>query len=88
MMNIFSNQKSPKHNIGKACGKSDVVLISASEGFHALIKWYNDSPPIHVCMPNQPQATIARNMAGIFAPFVPKLALAKTGNGIPYFAPA
>ena len=38
MINIFSNQKSPKHNIGNTCGKRDVVLISASEGFQALIK--------------------------------------------------
>ena len=39
-------------------------------------------------MPNQPQATIALNMAGMLAPLIPKLARAKTGKGIPYFAPA
>ena len=39
-------------------------------------------------MPNQPHATIARSIAGIFAPLTPKLALAKTGKGIPYFVPA
>ena len=39
-------------------------------------------------MPNQPQATMARNIAGMFAPFTPKLVRAKTGNGIPYLAPA
>jgi hypothetical protein len=62
--------------------------MSASDGIHARKTWYKDSPPIHVCMPNQPHATIARNIAGIFAPFVPKLDLTSTGNGIPYFAPA
>ncbi len=45
-------------------------------------------PPIHVWIPNHPQATIARSNAGTLAPFVPKLALANTGKGIPYFAPA
>ena len=45
-------------------------------------------PPIHVWMPNQPQATIARSSAGTFAPFVPKLARHRTGNETPYFVPA
>ena len=31
---------------------------------------------------------MAAVLAGMLAPFVPKLALAKTGKGIPYFAPA
>src|SRR5678815_1592688 len=39
-------------------------------------------------MPNQPQATIARKMAGTFAPFVPKAARQRTGNETPYFVPA
>src|SRR5688500_20342349 len=46
------------------------------------------APPIHVWIPNQPQATIALSIAGILAPLVPKLALEKTGKGIPYLAPA
>jgi hypothetical protein len=40
-------------------------------------------PPIHVWMPNQPQATTARRTAGTFAPRVPNEARAKTGNGMP-----
>ncbi len=31
-------------------------------------------PPIHVWMPNQPQATSARSRAGTLAPVVPKAA--------------
>ncbi len=45
-------------------------------------------PPIQVWMPNQPQATRARKTAGTFAPRTPKEARTKTGNGMPYFAPA
>jgi hypothetical protein len=45
-------------------------------------------PPIHVWMPNQPQATPARMRAGRFAPKTPNEARAKTGYGIPYFVPA
>ena len=37
-------------------------------------------PPIHVWMPNHPQATIARSMAGTFAPRVPKLARQQDGE--------
>src|SRR3954466_14963704 len=39
-------------------------------------------------MPNHPQATMARSIAGTFAPFVPKLARQSTGNDSPYFVPA
>ncbi len=39
-------------------------------------------------MPNHPHATSARNTAGTFAPSTPNEARAKTGKGIPYFAPA
>ncbi len=46
------------------------------------------SPPIHVWMPNQPQATIARSTAGTLAPRTPKLARHSTGNDTPYFVPA
>ncbi len=45
-------------------------------------------PPIQVWIPNQPHATIARNTAGTFAPRTPNEARTKTGNGMPYFAPA
>ena len=39
-------------------------------------------------MPNQPHATIARSIAGMFAPLVPNAARLKTGNDTPYFVPA
>jgi hypothetical protein len=39
-------------------------------------------------MPNHPQATAARSMAGTFAPRTPKLARHNTGNEIPYLVPA
>ena len=39
-------------------------------------------------MPNHPQATIARSIAGTFAPRTPKLARHNTGNEMPYFVPA
>ncbi len=39
-------------------------------------------------MPNQPQATNARKIAGIFAPRTPNDARTRTGNGMPYFVPA
>ena len=39
-------------------------------------------------MPNQPHATIARRIAGTFAPRTPKLARHRTGNETPYFVPA
>ena len=45
-------------------------------------------PPIHVWIPNQPHATIARRMAGTLAPFVPNDARHNTGNETPYFVPA
>ena len=46
------------------------------------------SAPIQVWMPNQPHATIARSIAGTFAPRTPKLARQSTGNEMPYFVPA
>ncbi len=45
-------------------------------------------PPIQVWMPNQPQATAARIIAGMLAPRSPKEARASTGNGMPYLGPA
>lgn len=87
-MYIFNTQKTKKQTMGKACGINVVLSIPASEGNHTRKILYKEAPPIQVCMPNHPQATIALSIAGIFAPFVPKLALTKTGKGIPYFAPA
>ena len=39
-------------------------------------------------MPNQPQATSARRIAGTLAPRTPKLARHSTGNDTPYLVPA
>ena len=50
----------------------------------ALMAW----PPIQVWMPNHPQATSARRIAGTLAPSTPNGARTSTGNGMPYFAPA
>ena len=46
------------------------------------------SAPIHVWMPNHPHATIARSIAGTFAPRTPNAARHSTGNEMPYFVPA
>ena len=60
----------------------------AQPGHAAREQRVERQPPIHVWMPNQPQATIARSIAGRFAPRTPKLARQSTGNGMPYFVPA
>src|SRR5688572_9676399 len=73
--------------MGTACGNKELLSISGIAGLQALTILYNAAPPIHVWIPNQPQATMARSSAGMLAPVVPKLDLARTGNGIPYFAP-
>src|SRR5262249_9831642 len=44
-------------------------------------------PPIHVWMPNHPQATTARSNAGTLAPRMPNAARQYTGNGMPYLVP-
>ncbi len=44
-------------------------------------------PPIQVWMPNQPQATSPRRIAGTLAPRVPNEARASTGKGIPKRVP-
>jgi hypothetical protein len=46
------------------------------------------SAPIHVWIPNQPHATIARSTAGTLAPFTPNAARHSTGKDTPYFVPA
>ena len=45
-------------------------------------------PPIHVWIPNQPHATMARKIAGTFAPRTPNDERTSTGNGMPYLVPA
>jgi hypothetical protein len=58
------------------------------DGAAAAISALSASAPIHVWIPNQPQATSARRVAGMFAPRTPKLARHNTGNDTPYFVPA
>ncbi len=78
---IFSSQNPRKH----AHSTPGIFVVA---GHSTFIIAAIDCPPIHDCIPNQPQATIARSSAGIFAPRSPKLARTNTGNGMPYFAPA
>ena len=59
----------------------------ANAGQMASMKVFTASPPMKVWMPNHPQATSARSIAGICAPFVPKADRASTGKGMPYFVP-
>jgi hypothetical protein len=61
---------------------------SAHPGQAARTSAFSASPPIHVWIPNQPQATIARSIAGRLAPRTPKLARHSTGNEMPYLVPA
>src|SRR5256885_13223373 len=53
----------------------------AQEGASATIMALMASPPIQVWMPNQPQATRARRMAGAVAPRKPQEARAKNREG-------
>jgi hypothetical protein len=39
------------------------------------------SPPMKVWMPNQPQATMARRMEGMWAPWCPKAGARQHGEG-------
>ena len=52
-----------------------------------IISVSSASAPIHVWIPNHPQATSARAIAATFAPRIPKLERTSTGNGMPYFVP-
>jgi hypothetical protein len=53
------------------------------DGASVVMRVLMASPPIQVWMPNHPQATRARRTAAMFAPRTPKLARARTGNGMP-----
>src|SRR5260370_36058820 len=75
------SQKKAKHIAGPA-------WKFAHDGARATIMALMASPPIQVWMPNQPQATRARRMAGTIAPRTPNEARAKTGKGMAYWAPA
>ena len=89
MMPILTSQKRPKV---MALGTLRPATLTPSPirskaGHTATRKVRIASPPMKVWMPNQPQATIARRMAGTFAPTVPKLLRASTGKGMPYLVP-
>jgi hypothetical protein len=62
-------------------------VTSAQPDVSVVISVSSASAPIHVWIPNQPQATSARAIAATFAPRMPKLDRTSTGNGIPYFVP-
>ena len=81
MIATWTSQKTPK-------AIALWPLMSAQPLHSVVISVSSASAPIHVWMPNQPQATSARAMAATFAPRMPKLDRTSTGNGIPYFVPA
>src|ERR671913_475769 len=56
---------------GSHCGTATFIIV------------WMACPPIHVWMPNQPQATTDRIRAGTLDPWIPNEARASTGNGIP-----
>ena len=76
---MFSAQKAKKHTQIPLSGTCGHRILSI-----AKMAW----PPIQVWIPNHPQATSARKTAGTLAPRTPNDARTRTGNGIPYFAPA
>ena len=55
----------------------------AKPGANVTMNVFSASPPTKALMPNHPHATSARSTAGMFAPLVPKLARANTGNEMP-----
>src|SRR5215831_17779135 len=86
---MFSDQKKRKVSALGIWRPNTVKLppIDPNAGQRASTKVRRAWPPMNVWIPNQPQATIARRIAGTFAPLVPNEARARTGNGIPYFVP-
>ena len=61
---------------------------TSAQPFHSVtISVSIASAPIHVWIPNHPQATSARAIAATFAPRMPKLERTSTGNGMPYLVP-
>src|SRR3954447_21815546 len=66
-----------------------VLPGSCAQPAHAALNNASSaSAPIHVWIPNHPQATIARRIAATFAPRTPKLARQRTGKEMPYLVPA
>src|SRR3954471_4925278 len=81
MIATWTSQKTPK--------AIALWAVTSDQPLHSVVMRVSSaSAPIHVWMPNQPQATSARAMAATFAPRMPKLDRTSTGNGIPYFVPA
>src|ERR1043166_4713074 len=85
---MFSPQKSRKeiHSVG-VCPPKLPGIAAGHDGHSERKKTCSACPPIHAWMPNHPQATMARMIAGRFEPYVPYAARAKTGKGMPYFVP-
>jgi hypothetical protein len=88
-MRMLSAQKRKKesHSVGRWPSTFVAPSASGQEAESDRKKVWSAWPPIQHWMPNQPHATMARMMAGTFAPKTPYAARAKTGNGIPYFVP-
>src|SRR5580700_8065694 len=84
----------PRHTTYILRSQNPRKLAHSTDGIWAVVGHRTASiaaiacPPNQDWIPNHPQATKARSIAGRFAPRVPKLARTNTGNGIPYFAPA
>src|SRR3954447_14987583 len=60
---------------------------SAQVAVSVVMRVSSASAPIHVWIPNHPQATRARAIAATLAPRTPKDERTSTGNGIPYLVP-
>ena len=75
MTNMLTPQKTRKQtNCGSVMPERVVGPAPPSDGKNTPRILWIASPPIQVWMPNQPQATSARNSAGTLAPLVPKAA--------------
>src|SRR6059058_4169707 len=88
MIRMFTPQK--RRNDSHSVGVWPPIGPPSSFGHDGMIepkKTCSACPPIQAWMPNHPQATMARMMAGRFEPYVPYAARAKTGKGMPYFVP-
>src|SRR5215208_8082922 len=82
----LQNRANDSHSV-VVCPPKPAPSSVGQPGTIVLKNVCNASPPIQAWMPNQPQATNARSIAGTFEPSVPYAARANTGNGMPYFVP-
>ena len=72
MMKMFRPQKSRNESHSVVVWPSNPGPSSAGQpGKTAVKKVCRASPPIQAWMPNQPQATMARMIAGTLEPMVP-----------------